>query len=92
MLVAHLVRHRRPGLEHGQVQRTDETDLAVPVGIQRIGLSTFEQAVGVAVTPDHELDRLLHLGPEPAQELGVFRHLVLAQDSQHAAAMAVVGV
>jgi hypothetical protein len=67
-LVAHFLGHRCARLEHGQVERTDEADLAVPAGVKRVGLGAFEHAVGVAVAGDHEFDGLLDVRPEPTQK------------------------
>ncbi len=80
-IITHFRRHLLAGFERRQVERTNETDLAEPSGIQRVGLGPFDNAVLVGILADEILDRHFDFGPEATEKLVVGRHLMLAQNA-----------
>ncbi len=87
--VAQLAGHRLARGQGRDVERAQPGNLAEPLGIERVVLRSFEQAVAVGVVADQILERCLDPGPEPLQECRVGRHLVLAIGSQDVSRLAV---
>src|SRR5262249_12688699 len=74
----------------GQIERADPGNLTVPGRVQRVILFSLQEPFSVRVLPHEELDGLLDLRPQAAQEGAIRSHLVLAVSPQNGAGLAVV--
>ena len=88
-IISHFSGHRFDREQTGHIQSAQPRDRPIPLGVQRVVLRAFKNAVGVGILTDEPLHRLLDAGVIAFEKSVVRRHLMIAIGAQNRARLTV---